>query len=169
MNEKIPLEKALQSPDTVVRRAAIRRMEIDNEIGKLDSFLTFYAGSEVDPGVSDSPKLSEPVNGAAGRQPTSDVKARSRRFSSSARRAPIEPKAPRIGKGTRLADAVKIVLIGHGKPMQLEELFNALKGSHADLCPGKIDSLRPRLHEQREKITLIKGTGYWPAGTEVPV
>lgn len=148
------LEKALTSPDTVVRHAAIRRMEIDNEIVQLDAFLTFYAGSQVDPGVSDSPKL--PPAHATDKSRPSPV------------RGAAEAKAPRIGKGTRLADAVKTVLVNHGKPMQLQDLFDTLTAANPTICPPKVDSLRPRLHEQRDKIAMIKGRGYWPAGTEVP-
>lgn len=154
-SDKSALEKALTSPDTVVRHAAIRRMHIEDEIVQLDTFLTFYASSQADPVVSDSPKLPvAPVNG---------IKVRSSTVQDS-----VEMKAPRVAKGTRLAEAVNAVLVNHGKPMQLQELFDALKITNPDICPGKIDSLRPRLHEQREKIGMIKGKGYWPAGTEVP-
>jgi hypothetical protein len=160
MADKSALEKAATSPDPVVRHAAIRRMEIDTEVVKLDTFLGFYAEAQ-------EPAKPQAVNGVARREAV-EPKARIKVMTTDGAALVGTVKPQKEGKGPRLANAAVKILTEHGAPLQLQELFNELKAKHPDICPPKLDSLRPRLHEQREKVAMIKGRGYWPAGAAVP-
>lgn len=156
MADKSVLEKAATSPDPIVRHAAIRRMEIDSEVVRLDTFLGFYAEAQ-------EPAKLPAVNGVVRREAV-EPKAKIKVMTTDGTVLVGRVKPPKVGKGPRLADAVVKILTAHGKPLQLQELFTELKTKHPDICPPKLDSLRPRLHEQREKVAMIKGRGYWPAG-----
>jgi hypothetical protein len=151
-HEKGILEKAATSSDPVVRYAAIRRMEIDQEILKLDVFLDYYASAQGDF-----------KNGAAPSTPHVVKKANVEVDE------PSKIKKPRNSKGPRVAAAANEILLAHGQPMQLQDLFAALQAQHADICPPKMESLRPRLHEHRETLQYLKGQGYWPVGAALPV
>lgn len=160
MADKSVLEKAATSPDPVVRHAAIRRMEIDSEVVKLDTFLGFYAEAQ------EPTKL--PALKGIGRIEAVEPKAKVKLLTSDGTALVGTVKPQKVGKGPRLADATVKILCDHGKPMQLQELFTELKAKYPDICPPKLDSLRPRLHEQRDKVSMIKGRGYWPVSITEP-
>lgn len=144
------IELAAQSPDARVRSLAQRRLEIEKEIEPLDGFLSFYCAESVALPVSAklavgiARKPSQVANGAA------------------------QPKSVAKGKTERMIDAANVLIVAHGRPMQLAELYEAIRREHADLSLASPDSMRARLAEHRGRIARIDGRGYWPAGVEVP-
>jgi hypothetical protein len=146
------VEMAAQSPDPRVRGVALRRLEIEREIGPLDGFLSFYCTEAamvvpVVAVVADLKKSSpvRPVNGAAKDAPK-DV-----------------PK----GKTERNIDTMKQVIAAHGQPMSLQALFDTMQRDHPAQCWASPESMRARLAEHKDKLIRCNG-GYWPADMEVP-
>jgi hypothetical protein len=141
------LDKAAASSDPAVRNMAIRYREMEQEFGQYQAFFSVY-------------KLGITVNGAAKRGPVN------------APRAPVARTTPaprRSNKEDTFASAMQALLIEHGQPMKLNDVYSAYTEKHPeDAIP--IETFRQRLVKRREPsgpITLIPQRGYWWAGAEL--
>ena len=127
------LEQAASSPDEAVRQLAIRRRGIEDEIQSMDTFLTMYAGLY----RPEPRKTSVPVVDGT-----------------------VKSVVPKGGKG-KLIDAVIELLTKNQHPMKLPELYEAVKAAYGDRCPATESSFRVRMYENRERVAMVRGEGYW--------
>jgi len=143
------VELAAQSPDPRVRGVALHRLEIEKEIGPLDSFLSFYCAEAAIVPVAVLAAARKPVPARVNGKPIKGMAA---------------PK----GKTVRMVEAAKEVIVASGRPMRLSALFEAMRRDYPDLCLSSADSMRARLAEHKDLLVNVDSRGYWPKDTEVP-
>ena len=141
------LEKAAASSDPAVRAQAIRYQKLKAEGEALDAFFAFYGQA-----------LTEaPPTAAAPKTPARLP-------------MPARPAAkPVVGIAVDdFVERVKAALLAHGEPVKVGKLFNLFSVANPDVTQFNADTFRQKLFKLRDRIQLIEGRGYWPAGHVVP-
>jgi hypothetical protein len=138
------VELAARSPDQRVRGAAMRRLEIENEIAPLDSFLSYYC-DEADRSGVEVKQAAVPVT-----------------------KKPTPATGEQKGKTIRMIEVARDAIVAYGRPMSLSVLFETMRRDHPAVCLASQDSMRARLAEHKDKLVRVDGRGYWPAGMEPP-
>jgi hypothetical protein len=136
------IRKAADSPDANVRRLAMRRLEIERELSALDVFLSFYVAEAAKlPVVQLKQTVKQHTNGAS---------------------------VPLKGKTEAMLTACRNILVAHGQPMRIGELYAAMKEKDPTFSLANTDSMRARLSSHKDKLIHIDGRGFWPTGVEMP-
>lgn len=137
---RTPLEIAAASPDPKVRRMALRRMEMEPEMKRLDAFFALYA--------------DEPEPAAAPAKPQ--------------RNASIA-NAAKADKPDPLHDTVRAILLEHG-PLDGRGLYERYMQRVPDDTAQTQEKLRMALVRRKERIGRVSASDsrYWPVGVPLP-
>jgi hypothetical protein len=141
------LDKAAASPDPAVRNMAIKYQEMQQEFGQYEAFFNIY-------------KQGIRKNGAAPAAARSSA-TRERLH------LPTPAARPRTGRVDNFSAAAQALLLAHGQPMKLKEIYTTYQQAYPE-DQTTIETFRQRLVKKRELITLVPRRGYWWAAAELP-
>jgi hypothetical protein len=143
---RTPLELAAASPDPKVRRMAIRRLEMEPELRRLDAFFALYA-EEPEPATASTTQAAQPA------KPSRTAAA----------------NAARLAKPDPLHDAVRAILLERG-PLSRDELYDRYMERIPEDTNRTPETLRIALARRKDKIGRVSATDvrYWPVGSQLP-